>query len=135
MSIATLRRKNAKGKTARRVLARLRRHARVLKKVRGTGERPRLIVRRSLRHMEAQLVDDDRGVCVTGISTRAKEVQSGLGGDERGKTAQSRLAGRLMAERAKARGIERVVFDRGGYRYHGRVQAFAEGAREGGLKF
>ncbi len=83
--------------------------------------------------MEAQLVDDAVGVCITGISTRSKEVQSKLE-DDRRKATQSRIAGRLMAERAKAKGIEQVVFDRGGYRYHGRVRAFAEGAREGGLK-
>jgi large subunit ribosomal protein L18 len=92
-----------------------------------------LVVRRTLRHIEAQLVDDDRGVCLTGISTRAAEVQSKVEDDKR-KSAVSKIAGQLMAERAKANGIGRVVFDRGGYPYHGRVQAFAEGAREGGLK-
>ncbi len=114
-------------------MARQRRHARILKKIRGTSERPRLVVRRSLRHIEAQLVDDDRGVCITGISTLAKEVQSKVEDDKR-KLTQSKIAGQVMAERAKAKGIERVVFDRGGYPYHGRVQAFAEGAREGGLR-
>ncbi len=84
--------------------------------------------------MEAQLVDDDLGVCLTGISTRSKEVQAKLEGDSK-KSNQSRVAGQLIAERARAKGIEQVVFDRGGYRYHGRVRAFAEGAREGGLKF
>jgi large subunit ribosomal protein L18 len=132
MSITKLKHKRPKGKSARRAMARKRRHARILKKVRGTGERPRLIVRRTLRHLEAQLVDDDAGVCITGISTRSKEVQSKLEDDER-KSAQSRVAGQLMAERVKAKGIERVVFDRGGYPYHGRVRAFADGAREGGL--
>ncbi len=110
-----------------------RRHSRVLKKVRGTAERPRLVVRRTLRHIEAQLIDDDLGICITGVSTRSKEVQSKIEDDQR-KAAQSHIAGQLMAERAKVKGIERVVFDRGGYPYHGRVQAFAEGAREGGLK-
>lgn len=133
MATHKLKRKKAKGKAERRALARQRRHARVLKKVRGTTERPRLVVRRTLRHIEAQLVDDDRGVCITGISTRSQEVQSKLEGDGR-KSAQSRVAGRVIAERAKTKGIGRVVFDRGGYRYHGRVRAFAEGAREGGLK-
>ncbi len=133
MSIARLKRKKARGKADRRALARRRRHFRVLKKIRGTAERPRLVVRRTLRHLEAQLVDDDLGICLTGISTRSKEVQSRLEDDQR-KLAQSQIAGQLMAERAKAKGVERVVFDRGGYRYHGRVQAFAEGAREGGLK-
>ena len=135
MSITKLKHKKARGKAGRRRLARQRRHARVLRKIRGTSDRPRLVVRRSLRHMDAQLVDDVRGVCITGISTRAKEVQSRVPEDENGKSAQSRIAGTVMAERAKAKGIESVVFDRGGYVYHGRVQAFAEGAREGGLKF
>jgi large subunit ribosomal protein L18 len=133
MSIARLKRKKARGKADRRALARQRRHFRVLKKIRGTAERPRLVVRRTLRHLEAQLVDDDLGICLTGISTRSKEIQSRLEDDQR-KLTQSQLAGQLMAERAKAKGVERVVLDRGGYRYHGRVQAFAEGAREGGLK-
>lgn len=133
MSISKLKRKKAKGAGARRALARERRHARILKKVRGSSERPRLVVRRSLRHIEAQLVDDVRGICVTGISTRSKEVQSRLGEDV-SKSTQSKVAGQLMAERVKAKGIESVVFDRGGYLYHGRVRAFAEGIREGGLR-
>ena len=133
MSIAKLRLKKARGKAAQRSMARLRRHARILKKIRGTAERPRLVVRRSLRHIEAQLVDDEHGICLTGISTRAKEVESRLQEDRR-KTDLSRAAGLVLAERIRAKGIERVVFDRGGYRYHGRVRAFAEGAREGGLK-
>lgn len=133
MSITQLKRKKPRGKAARRDLARRRRHARILKRVRGTPDRPRLVVRRTLRHIEAQLVDDVRGVCLTGISTRSKQVQAQLG-EDRSKSAQSKAAGILVAERAKAKGIERVVFDRGGYRYHGRVQAFAEGAREGGLR-
>lgn len=133
MSIHTIRRKKAKGRADRRRMARQRRHARVLKKVRGTGERPRLVVNRSLRHMEAQMVDDERGVCLSGVSTRSKEVQSRLE-DDRRKSTQSHIAGKLLAERAKAMGIERVVFDRGGFPYHGRVRAFADGAREGGLR-
>ena len=133
MSILKLKHKSRKGRSAKRGVARQRRHARILKKVRGTSERPRLVVRRSLRHLEAQLVDDDAGICITGVSTRSRDVQAKLE-DDRRKSAQSRIAGQLMAERAKARGIERVVFDRGGYLYHGRVRAFAEGAREGGLK-
>lgn len=135
MSIAKLKYKKARGKAARRQLARQRRHARVLKKIRGTSDRPRLVVRRGLRHIEAQLVDDVKGVCLTGISTRSQEVQSRLTDEDRTKTAQSRIAGEVLAERVKAKGIGTIVFDRGGYRYHGRVQAFAEGAREGGLRF
>jgi large subunit ribosomal protein L18 len=134
MSIVKLRLAKPKGKADRRWVARQRRHARIVKKIRGSAERPRLVVRRSLRHIEAQLVDDDRGVCITGISTRSKEVESRLAEDRR-KQALSKAAGQLIAERAKAKGIETVVFDRGGYLYHGRVKAFAEGAREGGLEF
>ncbi len=133
MSISKLKRKRVRGKADWRAQARQRRHSRILKKVRGTAERPRLVVRRTLRHIEAQLIDDALGICITGVSTRSKDVQSKIE-DDRRKAVQSRIAGELMAERAKARGIEQVVFDRGGYPYHGRVQAFAEGAREGGLK-
>jgi large subunit ribosomal protein L18 len=133
MSIVRLRRGKAKGNAGRRSIALQRRHARILKKIRGTAKRPRLVVHRSLQHLDAQLVDDDLGICLTGISTRSKEVQSKLESDRR-KAVQSRVAGKVMAERAKARGIAAVVFDRGGYPYHGRVKQFAEGAREGGLK-
>ncbi len=134
-TIYRLKRRKARGKAEQRALARQRRHFRVLKKVRGTAERPRLVVRRTLKHIEAQLVDDDRGVCLTGISTRSKEVEARLEAEGDGrKTTRSRIAGRILAERALEKGIARAVFDRGGYRYHGRVKAFAEGAREGGLK-
>ncbi len=119
---------------ARRALDRQRRHLRIRKKVRGTAARPRLNVYRSSKHLEGQLVDDLRGVCLGGIHTRSKELEGRLGSDRR-KTARAKLAGLVLAERARALGIESVVFDRGGYRYHGRVKAFAEGAREGGLKF
>jgi large subunit ribosomal protein L18 len=114
---------------------RLRRHARVRRKVTGTGERPRLAVHRSLKHIQAQLVDDTTGRVLMGISTTAPELVKLRGDGEHDKTALSREAGKRMAEKAKAAGIEAVVFDRGGYLYHGRVAAFAEGAREGGLKF
>jgi large subunit ribosomal protein L18 len=112
---------------------RLRRHRRVRKKVAGTGERPRLVVYRSLNNIEGQLVDDTRGVTLLGISTLGADVREG--GTELSKTDRGRLAGKLLAERAREQGITRVVFDRGGYIYHGRVKAFAEGAREGGLEF
>jgi large subunit ribosomal protein L18 len=121
-------------KAAQRRKSRARRHGRVLKKVRGTAERPRLVVYRSLRQMEGQLVDDDRGVTLIGISTRV----AGDGEPVEGKSAKVAAAwraGRVLAERAREKGIEKVVFDRGGYRYHGRVQAFADGARAGGLQF
>jgi large subunit ribosomal protein L18 len=93
------------------------------------------VVHRSLKHIAAQLVDDTSGRVLTGISTTSPDLVKLRGGDGTDKTALSREAGKLMAEKAKAAGIETFVFDRGGYLYHGRVAAFAEGAREGGLKF
>jgi large subunit ribosomal protein L18 len=109
-----------------------RRHSRVRKKVAGTTERPRLVVFRSLNNVEAQIVDDTKSVTLVGISTLSADVKSqdGLSKSERG-----RVAGKLLAERAREKGITKVVFDRGGYLYHGRVKAFADGAREGGLEF
>lgn len=121
-------------RTASRAIARGRRHLRVRKKVRGTGVRPRLVIYRSSKHIEGQLVDDLGGACLTGFSTMSRALAARLGSDRR-KTARAKLAGQLLAERARAIGIEAVVFDRGGYPYHGRVKAFAEGAREGGLRF
>jgi large subunit ribosomal protein L18 len=108
-----------------------RRHLRVRKKVAGTAERPRLAVFRSLKHIYAQLVDDDRGVTLLGVADSSEGVQV----DGKGKVARGKAVGKLLADKAKAAGISRVVFDRAGYRYHGRVQAVAEGAREGGLEF
>jgi len=110
---------------------RRRRHLRVRNKVRGTAGRPRLVVFRSSKHIYAQLVDDDRGVSLLGASDRSK----GLAADAPGKVAKGRALGQLIATKAKERGITRVVFDRGGYRYHGRVKAVADGARKGGLEF
>ena len=121
----------ARKKVVSRSARRARRHLRVRKKVSGTAERPRLVVYRSLKHMEGQLVDDLAGRTLAGVSTRVVTVD----GDEAGKTAASHEAGRKLAEKAKEAGIEKVVFDRGGYRYHGRVKAFADGARDGGLEF
>ncbi|MGH7545763.1 MAG: 50S ribosomal protein L18 [Gemmatimonadota bacterium] len=121
-------------RTSARTAARRTRHLRIRKKVHGTPARPRLVVCRSAKHVEGQVVDDVRGVCLTGFSTRSKEMASRLEADTR-KTTKAKLAGTILAERARAIGVEAVVFDRGGYRYHGRVRAFAEGAREGGLKF
>jgi len=108
-----------------------RRHLRVRKKVTGTAERPRLAVFRSLKHIYAQLVDDDRGVTLMGVA----DGSEGITVDGKGKVARGKAVGKLLAEKAKAAGIKKVVFDRAGYRYHGRVQAVAEGAREGGLEF
>ena len=116
--------------TARRV-SRLRRHNRLRKRVSGTAERPRLVVKRSSRHIHVQLVDDTVGRTLANAST----MDASLKGAEGDKSALARQVGALIAERAKSAGISAVVFDRGGYLYHGRVKAFAEGAREGGLEF
>jgi len=117
----------------KRLDSRLARHLRVRKKIVGTAERPRLAVRRTLKNMVAQLIDDAKHVSILQLTTDSKEFQSEFG--ELTKTEQSRKLGLKVAEAAKAKGIETVVFDRGGYIYHGRVQALAEGVREGGIKF
>jgi large subunit ribosomal protein L18 len=109
---------------------RYRRHLRVRKRVHGTAERPRLVVFRSLKHISVQLVDDDRRVTLLGVSDLSEGVQVNGGG----KVAKGKATGKLLAEKAKSAGITRAVFDRAGYRYHGRVQAVADGAREGGLE-
>jgi large subunit ribosomal protein L18 len=127
-SSSTVRRPRSGGGGAARRVARARRHFRLRKKVVGTPERPRLVVTRSARHLYVQVVDDARGVTLVSASTFK------LAG-EGDKTAQARKVGGLLAERAKAAGITRVVFDRGGYQYHGRVAALADAAREGGLEF
>ena len=108
---------------------RLKRRRRVRAKVSGTAERPRISVFRSNRGISAQLIDDDRGHTLAAVNW----TEAGL--RELRSMEQARRAGVLLAERAKAAGIERAVFDRGGYKYHGRVKALAEGAREGGLVF
>ena len=110
---------------------RYRRHLRVRRTLAGTAERPRLVVFRSLKHIYAQLVDDDRGVTLLGVSDASEGIQV----DGEGKVGRGKAAGKLLAEKAKAAGYTRVVFDRAGYRYHGRVKAVADGAREGGLEF
>lgn len=112
-----------------------RRHRRVRRKVIGTLERPRLVVHRSMKNIQGHLADDISGRVLIGASTLAPEVRALRGSDQGKKTSLSKAAGKLLAEKAKAAGITRVVFDRGGYQYHGRVAAFAEGAREGGLEF
>jgi large subunit ribosomal protein L18 len=114
---------------------RLRRHRRVRGKVNGTGERPRLVVYRSLNHVEGQLVDDIEGKTLAGLSTVAPTLRERKAAEGLSKTDLSRAAGKALAEKARELGITKVVFDRGGYLYHGRVKAFAEGAREGGLEF
>jgi large subunit ribosomal protein L18 len=110
---------------------RYRRHLRVRQKVAGTAGRPRLAVFRSLKHIYAQLVDDERGVTLLGVGDTSEGIQI----EGAGKVARGKAVGKLLAEKAKAAGVTRVVFDRAGYRYHGRVQAVADGAREGGLEF
>jgi large subunit ribosomal protein L18 len=109
--------------------ARLRRRRRVRAKIRGTAERPRLSVFRSNRGIQAQLVDDDKGHTLASVSWVEGELKP------LGRMEQAKRAGELLAERAKAAGVEECVFDRGGYRYHGKVKALADGAREGGLRF
>lgn len=110
-------------------VARLRRHARLRKSLFGTEERPRLVVTRSNRHMVAQVVDDTKGVTVVSVST----MQSDFAGFEGTKVEAAKKVGTLIAQKAKDAGISAVVFDRGGNKYHGRVAAVADGAREGGL--
>jgi large subunit ribosomal protein L18 len=113
--------------------ARIRRHRRVRKKVRGTAARPRLCVFRSLSHIYAQVVDDDSGRTLAAASDLEAELRSD--GKAGTKTAIAGKVGALVGRRSRETGIEQVIFDRGGYRYHGRVKALAEAAREAGLKF
>jgi large subunit ribosomal protein L18 len=117
--------------TAARVKSRLRRQVRGRKRVSGTAERPRLVVTRSSKHITVQVVDDLQGATLAYASTMEADVRS-TDGD---KTAKARKVGELVAERAKAAGIDGVVFDRAGNKYHGRVAALADAAREGGLSF
>lgn len=117
--------KRGKSKTA----ARVRRQVRARKKLVGSAERPRLVVFRSSRHVFVQVVDDAAGTTIASASTMEADLRA-LDGD---KTAKAKRVGELVAERAKAAGIDAVVFDRGGNKYHGRVAAIADGAREGGL--
>jgi large subunit ribosomal protein L18 len=127
MPVGLISRRKARGST--KSALRSRRHFRVRKKVTGTQERPRLVVNRSTRHVFAQVVDDVSGRTLVSASTMEADVRA-FAGD---KTAKARKVGELVAERAKAAGIGPVVFDRGGFQYHGRVAAIADGAREGGL--
>ncbi|MEJ7744172.1 MAG: 50S ribosomal protein L18 [Nocardioidaceae bacterium] len=127
MGIALQTRKHTSAKAA----SRHRRQVRGRKKISGSAERPRLVVTRSSRHLFVQVVDDLAGRTVASASTMEADLR-GLAAD---KTAKARKVGELVAERAKAAGIESVVFDRAGNKYHGRVAALADGAREGGLAF
>ncbi len=112
-----------------KLLARQRRKRSIRKKIVGTAERPRLSVFRSLNHVYAQVIDDDAGSTLAAASSIEKTVDSG------DKTARAKSVGRLIAERCQAKGLKIIVFDRGGYLYHGRVRAVAEAAREAGLEF
>ena len=116
-----------------RAAARIRRHARVRKHISGTPERPRLSVFRSLTGIYAQVIDDQAGKTLASASSIDKELRVRMEGLK--KVEQARLVGEVVAERAKAAGVTRVVFDRGGFRYTGRVKALADAAREGGLQF
>ena len=120
-------------KTAVKKAARIRRHARVRKSVQGSDSRPRLCVYRSLNHIYAQVIDDIQGRTLVAASTNEPELRQETAG--KNKTSRAELAGTLLAKRAVAKGISLVSFDRGGYKYHGRVKAMAEAARAGGLKF
>jgi large subunit ribosomal protein L18 len=126
-----LKRRGGGGPAATRRIGRARRHFRIRKNVRGTPLRPRLVVTRSLRHITAQLVDDLKGHTIASAST----MDASLRGGEGTKSDAARRVGTLLAERAKAAGIGKVVFDRGGNRYAGRIAAFADAAREAGLEF
>ncbi len=116
-----------------KIARRLRRKRGIRKTVRGTAERPRLTVFRSLKHIYAQVVDDDRGVTLCEASTRSKDLRDTV--EYGGNREAAKLVGEALAQRAKAKNIEAVRFDRNGFRFHGRVKMLADAAREGGLKF
>ena len=119
------------GSGTKKSTARKRRHTRVRKRVTGTAARPRLVVSRSTRHLFVQVVDDTAGTTLASASTMEADLRA-FDGD---KSAKAKKVGEVLAERAKSAGVEAVVFDRGGNKYHGRVAALADGAREGGLAF
>ncbi len=121
-------------KRTRRV-QRAKRHRRIRKRLLGSAERPRLVVFRSLRNIEGQVVDDNASRTIVGVSTLAQELRGFQGESDNPKIEAAFEAGKLLARRAREAGVGEVIFDRGGYKYHGRVKAFAEGARKGGLEF
>jgi large subunit ribosomal protein L18 len=131
VSATLLQRRGGSGTAAARRIGRARRHFRIRKNVQGTTARPRLVVTRTLRHIVAQLVDDNKGHTIASAST----MDASLRGAEGTKSDSARKVGTLLAERAKAAGISKVVFDRGGNRYAGRIAALADAAREAGLEF
>jgi len=120
-------------KAKQKIMARRRRHARVRERVSGTPDRPRLCIFRSLKHIHAQVIDDTQGHTLVSASTLDSEVRSQL--DDKDKTAQAAVVGDVLAKRAAEAGITQVVFDRGGYKYHGRVKSLADAARKAGLDF
>jgi large subunit ribosomal protein L18 len=126
-----LKRRNGGGVAAARAVGKARRHFRVRKNVRGTAERPRLVVTRSARHITAQIIDDLKGHTLASAST----LDTSIRGAEGDKSALAGKVGALLGERAKAAGISKVVFDRGGNKYAGRIAALATAAREAGLEF
>jgi len=131
VSATLLKRRNTGGSASARRVGRARRHFRVRKNVAGSAERPRLVVTRSLRHITAQVVDDLKGHTLASASS----IDASIRGAEGDKSAIARQVGTLLAERAKAAGVAKVVFDRGGNRYAGRIAALADAAREAGLEF
>jgi large subunit ribosomal protein L18 len=131
VSATLLKRRGGGGVAAKRVVGRARRHFRVRKRVAGSAERPRLVVTRSLRHISAQIVDDAKGHTLVSASTMDDSIR----GNEGSKSDLARKVGALLAERARTAGVGRVVFDRGGNRYAGRIAALADAAREAGLDF
>jgi len=126
-----LKRRNGGGVAAKRAVGKARRHFRVRKNVRGTAERPRLVVTRSSRHISAQIIDDLKGHTLVSAST----LDASLRGTEGDKSALAGKVGALLAERARSAGVSKVVFDRGGNKYAGRIAALADAAREAGLEF
>ena len=131
MTATLLKRRNGGGVAAKRAVGKARRHFRVRKNVRGTAERPRLVVTRSSRHISAQIIDDLKGHTLVSAST----LDASLRGTEGDKSALAGKVGALLAERAKSAGVSKVVFDRGGNKYAGRIAALADAAREAGLEF
>ena len=131
MTATLLKRRNGGGVAAKRAVGKARRHFRVRKNVRGTAERPRLVVTRSARHISAQIIDDLKGHTLVSAST----LDASLRGTEGDKSALAGKVGALLAERARSAGVSKVVFDRGGNKYAGRIAALADAAREAGLEF
>ena len=131
MTDTLLKRRNGRGVSATRAVGKARRHFRVRRNLRGSAERPRLVVTRSTRHITAQIIDDLKGHTLASASTLDASIRGGEGD----KSARAGKVGALLAERAKAAGVSKVVFDRGGNKYAGRIAALAQAAREAGLEF